>query len=138
MSAGDDVHTVLVVDDSSTMRRLMDITLGQLGVQVEFADCGNDALRLLDQRKYDLVFLDVLLPDVDGYRVCKSIKGSKKTRATPVIMLTSRDTAFDKVRGKMSGADIYLTKPVDRTVLLNAIRKYLVIPAAVTESATAN
>ena len=117
--------TVLVIDDSSTMRRLMDITLGQLGMNIEFADCGNDALDLIWERRYDLVFLDVILPDVDGYRVCKTIKGDKRTRNTPVIMLTSRDTTFDKVRGKMSGADTYLTKPLDRAALLQTINKYL-------------
>jgi len=117
--------TVLVVDDSSTMRRLMDITLGQVGIHVEFADCGNDALALVQQRRYDMVFLDVILPDVDGYRVCKTIKGNKVTRGTPVVMLTSRDTAFDKVRGKMSGADTYLIKPLDRVVLLQTINRYL-------------
>lgn len=123
-------YTVLVVDDSSTMRRLMDITLGQVGIHVEFADCGNDALALVQQRHYDMVFLDVILPDVDGYRVCKTIKGNKVTRSTPVVMLTSRDTAFDKVRGKMSGADTYLTKPLDRAVLMNAINKHLVAGGA--------
>jgi twitching motility two-component system response regulator PilG len=128
-------YTVLVVDDSSTMRRLMDITLGQLGMQVEFADCAQDALNLLKGRRYDLVFLDVVLPDMDGYRVCKTIKGDKQTKMTPVIMLTSRDTAFDKVRGKMSGADSYLTKPLDRAALLQAIGKHL-NPAA-TRPATA-
>jgi DNA-binding response OmpR family regulator len=116
---------VLVVDDSSTMRRLMDITLSQLDMQVEFADCAQDALMLLKSRRYDLVFLDVVLPDMDGYHVCKIIKGDKLTKLTPVIMLTSRDTTFDKVRGKMSGANTYLTKPLDRSVLLQEIGKYL-------------
>lgn len=118
-------YTALVVDDSSTMRRLMDITLGQLGLSVEFADCGTDALNLVRDRPYSIVFLDVVLPDVDGYRVCKGIKGDKRTRSTPVVMLTSRDSAFDKVRGKMSGADTYLIKPLDRVVLLQTINRYL-------------
>jgi two-component system, cell cycle response regulator len=129
--------TVLVVDDSSTMRRLMDITLGQVGINVEFADCGNDALALVQQRRYDMVFLDVILPDVDGYRVCKTIKGNKVTRGTPVVMLTSRDTAFDKVRGKMSGADTYLTKPLDRAVLMHTINKHLAASGATTHRSTA-
>lgn len=129
--------TVLVVDDSSTMRRLMDITLGQFGMQVEFADCARDALDLIRDRRYDLVFLDVVLPDMDGYRVCKTVKGDKLTRSVPVIMLTSRDTAFDKVRGKMSGADTYLTKPLDRTALLHAIEKYLTPSTIRSATATA-
>jgi DNA-binding response OmpR family regulator len=117
--------TALVVDDSSTMRRLMNITLEQLGMTIEFADCGNDALALIKTRAYDIVFLDVILPDVDGYRVCKTIKGDKLSRNIPVILLTSRDSAFDKVRGKMSGANSYLTKPLDRAVLLEAIKRHL-------------
>ncbi len=120
----------LVVDDSLTMRRLMDITLGQLGFSIDFADCGNDALNLVRVRRYSIVFLDVMLPDIDGYRVCKGVKGDKRTRNTPVVMLTSRDSAFDKVRGKMSGADSYLIKPLERAVLLQTINKLLALSAA--------
>ncbi len=129
-------HTALVVDDSSTMRRLMNITLEQLGMNIEFADCGTDALALVKSRAYDIVFLDVILPDVDGYRVCKTIKGNKHSRNIPVILLTSRDSAFDKVRGKMSGADAYLTKPLDRAVLLQAIHRHLAADTVPGEPAT--
>ena len=69
-------------------------------------------------------------PDIYGYRVCKGVKGDKRTCNTPVIMLTSRDSAFDKVRGKMSGADSYLIKPLERAVLLQTINKLLALSAA--------
>lgn len=115
----------LVVDDSTTVRRLMDLTLRPLGVDVEFADRGEDALVLARNRSYDIVFLDVMLPGIDGYRVCKAIKGDKATKNTPVVMLTSRDSAFDKVKGIMAGTDVYLTKPLDREALLGAMRKCL-------------
>lgn len=115
----------LVVDDSTTVRRLMDLTLTPLGVQVEFTDNGEDALALAQRRSYDIIFLDVILPGIDGYRVCKAIKSDKNTKNTPVIMLTSKDTAFDKVRGIMAGTDVYLTKPLDRAALLAAMKKFL-------------
>jgi twitching motility two-component system response regulator PilG len=115
----------LVVDDSTTVRRLMDLTLRPMGIEVEFADRGEDALVLARRRGYDIVFLDVMLPGIDGYRVCKVIKGEKATKHTPVIMLTSKDSAFDKVRGIMAGTDVYLTKPLDRAALLAAIARCL-------------
>lgn len=115
----------LVVDDSTTVRRLMDLTLTPIGIEVEFADNGEDALALTRRRGYDIIFLDVMLPGIDGYRVCKEIKSDKATKHTPVIMLTSRDSAFDKVRGIMAGTDVYLTKPLDRAALLGAMKKFL-------------
>ena len=115
----------LVVDDSTTVRRLMDLTLRPLGMDLEFADNGEDAIRLAGARNYDIIFLDVLLPGIDGYRVCKAIKADKRTKNMSVIMLTSKDSTFDKVRGIMSGTDVYLTKPLDRTELLKAISRCL-------------
>ena len=115
----------LVVDDCATVRRLMDLTLRPMGIEVEFADNGEDALALVKGAGYDIVFLDVLLPGIDGYHVCKVIKGDKRMKNTPVIMLTSRDSAFDKVRGIMSGTDVYLTKPLERAELLRAMKKCL-------------
>ena len=115
----------LVVDDSTTVRRLMDLTLRPMGIEVEFADRGEDALVLAKHKGYDIVFLDVMLPGIDGYRVCKMLKGDKATRHTPVIMLTSKDSVFDKVRGIMAGTDVYLTKPLDRNALFVAMKKCL-------------
>jgi twitching motility two-component system response regulator PilG len=115
----------LVVDDSTTVRRLMDLTLRPMGIDVEFADRGEDAVVMARHRAYDIVFLDVMLPGIDGYRVCKTIKSEKATKHTPVIMLTSKDSAFDKVRGIMAGTDVYLTKPLERSALLVAMKKCL-------------
>lgn len=116
---------VLVVDDSTVVRRLMEFTLGPMGVRVDFAGSGEDAIELVKLNRYDLIFLDVLLPGIDGYRVCRSIKGDKRTRNTPVIMLTSKSSAIDKVRGMMSGSDVYLTKPLERCELLKAMNQCL-------------
>jgi twitching motility two-component system response regulator PilG len=115
----------LVVDDSTTLRRLMDLTLRPLGVVVEFCDNGEDALKLAKRRYFDIIFLDVMLPGIDGYRVCKMIKGDKRTKQTAVIMLTSKDSAFDKVRGVMAGSDVYLTKPLERIELVRAMKRCL-------------
>jgi len=119
------VLRALVVDDSTTIRRLLDLTLQPLGIAVEFADRGEEALALVRRNPYDIVFLDVMLPGIDGYKVCKQIKGERNTRHTPVIMLTSKDSAFDKVRGIMAGTDVYLTKPLDRAQLIQALNKCL-------------
>lgn len=115
----------LVVDDSTVVRRLMEFTLGSMGVEIDFAGSGEDAIALTREKTYDVIFLDVLLPGIDGYRVCRSIKGDKRSKHTPVIMLTSKNSAIDKVRGMMSGSDVYLTKPLEKSELLKAMDQCL-------------
>jgi two-component system, cell cycle response regulator len=115
----------LVVDDSTTLRRLMELILIPLGAKIDFVDNGESAVELAKHNHYDIVLLDIMLPGIDGYRVCKTIKGDKRTRTVPIIMLTSMKSAIDKIRGMMAGTDAYLTKPVDRTELLRTIDKYL-------------
>ena len=112
---------VLVVDDSTTLQRLMDLTLQPLGMEVEFAARGDDAITIALNRPYDLIFLDVMLPGADGYQVCKAIKRDPRAKHVPVIMLTSKDSAFDKVKGIMAGTNAYLTKPLDRAKLMAAL-----------------
>ncbi len=127
--ANPQIHA-LVVDDSTTVRRLMELTLSPLGVKLDFTDNGEDAVALAKQGNYDVIFLDILLPGIDGYRVCRTIKGDKHTKDTPVIMLTSKGSAIDKVRGIMAGTNVYLTKPLDRSELIQAIGKCLPMKAA--------
>jgi len=115
----------LVVDDSTTLRRLMELLLVPLGFTLDFVDTGERAIENSKRKSYDIVFLDILLPGIDGYRVCKMLKGDKRTKSTRVVMLTSKDSAIDKVRGMMAGTDVYLTKPVDRMDLIRAIDKCL-------------
>jgi two-component system, cell cycle response regulator len=115
----------LVVDDSTTLRRLMELTLSPLGIEQDFADTGEYAVALTKANRYDIIFLDVMLPGMDGYRTCKAIKADKRTKTTPIVMLTSMDSAFDKVRGIMAGTSVYLTKPLDRSQLMQAIDKCL-------------
>lgn len=115
----------LVVDDSTTVRRLMELTLSPIGIKLDFTDNGEDAVALAKQGRYDIIFLDILLPGIDGYRVCKTIKSDKLTKNTPVVVLTSKNSAIDKVRGMMAGSNVYLTKPLDRSELIQAIDKCL-------------
>ncbi len=118
---------VLVVDDSNLIRELMRLTLGPMGFEIDFAASGEQALEKVNkqQQKYDLIFLDAMLPGVDGYKVCKTIKADKTTRPIPIIMLTSRSAPNDKVLGAMAGANSYLVKPIDKVKLVEAIQKNL-------------
>jgi two-component system cell cycle response regulator len=118
--------TVLVVDDNATVRRFMESKLAPFGFSVDFAETGEQAVGLTGNREYTCVFLDVVLPGIDGYQVCKLIKGNKQAvKRTAVVMLTSRSSPFDKLRGSLAGCDEYLTKPVDENHLLEVIAKFL-------------
>ena len=114
----------LVVDDSTTLQRLLDLTLRPLGVDVEFAARGDEAIALALSKSYDVIFLDVMLPGVDGYQVCKAVKRDARAKHVAVIMLTSKDSAFDKVKGIMAGTNAYLIKPLERPKLLAAIDQH--------------
>jgi two-component system cell cycle response regulator len=118
--------TVLVVDDNATVRAFMQAKLAPYGFEVDFAETGEEAVGLTGQHEYTCVFLDVVLPGIDGYQVCKLIKSNKQAiKKTAVVMLTSRSSPFDKLRGSLAGCDEYLTKPLDEDRLLEVIAKFL-------------
>ena len=118
--------SVLVVDDNATVRKFMETRLAPYGFNVDFAETGEQAVGLTGTKEYTCVFLDVVLPGIDGYQVCKLIKGNKQAvKRTAVVMLTSRSSPFDKLRGSLAGCDEYLTKPVDENHLLEVIAKFL-------------
>jgi twitching motility two-component system response regulator PilG len=117
---------VLVVDDSPLMRTFMQNKLSPYGVQPEFAASGEEALFKISKQHFDLIFLDVMLPGMDGYDVCKMIKKNKDNALMKVVMLTSKDKTFDKIRGTMAGCDGYLTKPVDEMKLRAIIERHSV------------
>lgn len=117
--------TALVVDDSSTIRKQIELELKLLHIQVHAAESGEQAFELLDRNKYDLIFLDVVLPGIDGYQICKTIKKDKAKKKTPVIMLTSKSSPFDRIKGALAGCDTYLTKPVKQTYFQKIVNKYL-------------
>lgn len=112
---------ILLVDDSSTIRRCVEIFLGEAGCEVMLADDGFDALAKLSEFDPDLIFVDVLMPRLNGYQTCALIKGSDKHKDTPVIMLSGKDNAFDRARGRTVGANTYLTKPFSKENLLRAV-----------------
>jgi twitching motility two-component system response regulator PilG len=117
---------VLAVDDSPLMRTFLQNKLQPYGISPEFASSGEEALFKISKQHFDMIFLDVMLPGMDGYDVCKMIKKNKDNSLMKVVMLTSKDKTFDKIRGTMAGCDGYLTKPVDETKLRAIIERHTV------------
>lgn len=130
MTTGDDTQDlagikVLVIDDSKTIRRTAETLLAKAGCEVITAADGFEALgRVVDDRP-DLIFVDIMMPRLDGYQTCALIKNNQALRRTPVIMLSSKDGLFDRAKGRMVGAEQYLTKPFTRDELLGAIRRHV-------------
>lgn len=116
---------VLVVDDNQTVREFMKSKLAAFNFNVDYAESGEQAIGFTGQKHYACIFLDVVMPGIDGYQVCKLIKSNRTTKKTAVVMLTSKDSPFDKIRGSMSGCDAYLTKPVDEEKLLETIARFV-------------
>jgi len=116
---------ILVVDDSLTIRKALSSILEKNDYRVVTAEDGSHALARLNEAVPDLVLLDITMPWMDGYEVCKAIKAKALTRKVPVIMLSGKDGLFDKVRGKLAGCNDYVTKPFDPDALLKTIKKYL-------------
>jgi twitching motility two-component system response regulator PilG len=116
---------VMVIDDSNTIRRSAEIFLLQAGMQVILAEDGFDALSKIADHKPDIIFVDIMMPRLDGYQTCALIKQNQKFKSTPVIMLSSKDGMFDRARGRMVGSDEYLTKPFTKDELLNAVMTYV-------------
>jgi twitching motility two-component system response regulator PilG len=115
---------VLVIDDSNTIRRSAEIFLKQGGHEVMLAEDGFDALAKINDFEPHLIFCDILMPRLDGYQTCAIIKHNVKFAMVPVVMLSSKDGVFDKARGRMVGAQDYLTKPFTKDQLLQAVRQF--------------
>ena len=118
-----DTPHVLVVDDSQSVRKQLELELDLFDVAVDFAETANAALNLLKTNTYDLALLDVVLPDKDGFLICKHIKSTSKE--TIAIMLTGKATQADKIKGSLAGCDDYLIKPVGRITFQNAVKNYI-------------
>ena len=112
---------ILVVDDSKTIRRTAETLLSKEGCQVFTAIDGFDALSKIADHQPDLIFVDIMMPRLDGYETCSLIKHNKTFKSTPVIMLSSKDGLFDRARGRIGGSEQYLTKPFTKDELLGAI-----------------
>ena len=130
--SSDHSFTAMVVDDSQPVRKQLEIELKMLGAKVELAENGERALELSKNRSYDIIFLDVMMPGIDGYKVCKRLKKDVRSKNTPIVMLTGKSSPFDKVKGTLSGCDTYLTKPLQHEEFQTVTRKYL--PALATAS----
>ncbi|HUX65270.1 response regulator [Sulfuricella sp.] len=115
----------MVIDDSNTIRRSAEIFLVKAGCEVILAEDGFDALSKIADHQPDVIFVDIMMPRLDGYQTCALIKKNPKFKATPVIMLSSKDGLFDRARGRMVGSDEYLTKPFTKESLLKTVGQYM-------------
>ena len=116
---------VMVIDDSKTIRRTAENLLKKAGCEVLTATDGFEALALIADHHPDLIFVDIMMPRLDGYQTCALIKSNEVFKSIPVIMLSSKDSLFDKARGRIVGSEQYLTKPFTKEELLGAIRHHV-------------
>ena len=116
---------VMVIDDSNTIRRSAEIFLVQAGCQVVLAEDGFDALAKIADHHPEIIFVDIMMPRLDGYQTCALIKKNQRFATTPVIMLSSKDGLFDRARGRMVGSDEYLTKPFTKESLLKTVAAHI-------------
>ena len=116
---------VLVIDDSNTIRRSAELFLRQAGYEVILAEDGFDALAKISDHQPQVIFVDIMMPRLDGYQTCALIKQHPQLKSTPVIMLSSKDGVFDRARGRLAGSDRYLTKPFTKEALVEAVVLHL-------------
>ena len=117
---------VMVIDDSKTIRRTAETLLKKAGCEVITAVDGFEALAKIADHRPDIIFVDIMMPRLDGYQTCALIKNNQNYKMTPVIMLSSKDGLFDKARGRIVGSEQYLTKPFTKDELLGAITKHVI------------
>lgn len=115
---------VLVADDSLAVRRQLKMEFDVMNARLNLVADGEAAVKAAEKERYDVIFLDVVMPGIDGYAVCKNIKRSKLNKNTPVIMLTSRSSKFDKLKGVLAGCDTYLTKPINHNEFKDITQKH--------------
>jgi len=116
---------VMVIDDSKTIRRSAETLLKKVGCEVVTAIDGFEALAKITEHKPDTIFVDIMMPRLDGYQTCALIKNNQAFKATPVIMLSSKDSIFDRARGRIVGSEKYLTKPFSKEDLISAITTHV-------------
>ncbi|ENV60841.1 twitching motility response regulator PilG [Acinetobacter soli] len=119
------VIKIMVIDDSKTIRRTAETLLQKEGYTVVTATDGFEALSKIAQTNPDIIFVDIMMPRLDGYQTCALIKNSQNYQHIPVIMLSSKDGLFDQAKGRIVGSDEYLIKPFSKDELLSAIRNHV-------------
>ncbi|MEE9326576.1 MAG: response regulator [Cocleimonas sp.] len=121
-------HHALVIDDSAAIRKQLELELRDAGITSDFAASGEEALEKTANNQYDLVFLDIIMPGIDGYETCKAMRSTPEYKKTPIIMLSGKTSPLDEVQGVIAGATTYLTKPVKSDKLqetLNRVTKWI-------------
>ncbi len=121
-------HHALIIDDSAAIRKQLELELRDAGISSDFAECGEDALEKIKDNHFDLVFLDIIMPGLDGYETCQAMRSNINYKKTPIIMLSGKTSPLDEVKGVIAGATTYLTKPVKSDKLqetLNRVTKWI-------------
>ncbi|MEZ5449112.1 MAG: response regulator [Thiolinea sp.] len=116
-------HHALVVDDSAAIRKQLELELRAAGISADFAETGEQALEQVDHHPYDLVFLDIIMPGIDGYETCRQMRTRQALKKTPIIMLSAKTSPLDEVQGVIAGASTYLTKPVKSEQLQKTLKR---------------
>ncbi len=117
---------VIVIDDSKTIRRTAETLLKKAGCEVITATDGFESLARVAETRPDIIFVDIMMPRLDGYQTCALIKNNPQFKKTPVVMLSSKDGLFERARGRIVGAEHYMTKPFTREELLSTIKTFVV------------
>lgn len=121
-------YHALVIDDSASIRKQLELELRDAGITSDFAESGEQALEIIKNAHFDIIFLDIIMPGIDGYETCKAMRATVKYKKTPIIMLSGKSSPLDEVEGVIAGATCYLTKPVKSQMLqqtLNRVTKWI-------------
>jgi twitching motility two-component system response regulator PilG len=116
---------VMIIDDSNTIRRTAEALLKKAGYEVLTAADGFEAMSVITDHRPDIIFVDIMMPRLDGYQTCRLIKNNKQFKGTPVIMLSSKDGLFDRARGRIAGSQEHVNKPFTQEDLIGVINKYV-------------
>nr|WP_086488447.1 twitching motility response regulator PilG [Thioflexithrix psekupsensis] len=117
---------VVVIDDSKTIRRTAETLLKKAGCEVITATDGFESLSKVMEHQPNIIFVDIMMPRLDGYQTCALIKNNQAFKKTPIVMLSSKDGLFERARSRIVGAEHYMTKPFTREELLSTIKTYVV------------
>ncbi len=117
---------VLIIDDSKTIRRSAEMLLKKVGCEVVTATDGFDSFSKVVETKPNIIFVDIMMPRLDGYQTCALIKNNPIFKKIPIVMLSSKDGLFERAHGKIVGAEYYMTKPFTRDAILNAIKAFVI------------
>lgn len=116
---------VMVIDDSNTIRKSTEAILSKEGFEVLTAADGFEAMSMITDNRPDIIFVDIMMPRLDGYQTCSLIKNNRHFKSTPVVMLSSKDGLFDRARGRIAGSDQHINKPFSKEELLGAIHEHV-------------